>query len=73
MAGVTVANMAQDLVEKYRRQAEAVLRAAHECKPPRTCVCYALALEPSEDCPVHGYPWPPRCGDCGRFMLWKAP
>lgn len=40
----------------------------HECKESRTCCCYLLALEPADDCPVHGYPWPPRCEECGRFM-----
>ncbi len=28
------------------------------------------ASEPSEDCPVHGYPWPPRCETCGQYMKW---
>lgn len=42
----------------------------HTCAPSRTCTCYILALEPADDCPQHGYPWPPRCGDCGKFLPW---
>lgn len=42
----------------------------HECKPDGTCRCYILGLEPNEDCPVHGHPWPPRCGECGRLLPW---
>lgn len=41
----------------------------HECKESETCTCYALASEPSENCPVHGCgDWPPRCETCGRFI-----
>lgn len=43
----------------------------HECQASRTCCCSIIALEPNEDCPIHGYPWPPRCEICGRFMKWK--
>lgn len=39
----------------------------HICTESTLCRCYALADEPSQKCPVHGYPWPPRC-DCGRFV-----
>jgi hypothetical protein len=42
----------------------------HECKESRVCCCYQLADEPDEDCPQHGHPWPPRCGECGRFLPW---
>ena len=42
----------------------------HECKESKTCTCYSLALEPKEDCPIHGSgPWPPRCEICGRFFI----
>jgi hypothetical protein len=37
-------------------------------KKPSTCTCYILALEPNEDCPVHGYPDNNRCECCGRFV-----
>lgn len=39
----------------------------HVCKPDKTCICYALATEPNEKCPVHGVEYPPRCS-CGRFV-----
>ncbi len=43
----------------------------HECKEPDTCCCSLTALEPDEDCPVHGIePWPPHCVFCGKFLPW---
>ena len=39
----------------------------HQCQTSRTCHCYLLAMEPNEDCPVHGVP-ENRCELCGRFM-----
>ena len=47
--------------------------SAHECRKSDGCTCYLLALEPAEDCPQHGHPWPPRCGDCGKFLPWPKP
>lgn len=44
----------------------------HVCKESSSCDCYLLALEPSEDCPTHGNPFPRRCGECGRFMTDKV-
>jgi len=44
----------------------------HVCAPSRTCCCYQLALEPHENCPIHGGgEWPPRCAECGKFLKWK--
>lgn len=41
----------------------------HICHESKTCMCYLLALEPDERCPVHGCgEWPPRCAVCGRFL-----
>lgn len=41
----------------------------HECRESKTCKCYQLALEPRENCPVHGSgEWHPRCEVCGRFL-----
>lgn len=42
----------------------------HECRRPRTCCCSIQGLEPDEDCPIHGWPWPPKCEECGRFIPW---
>ena len=42
----------------------------HVCRKSGVCICYKLALEPNPKCPVHGVEWPPRCGDCGKFMEW---
>ena len=40
---------------------------------PTTCECSLTALEPDENCPVHGLgEYPPRCGVCGRFMSLKS-
>lgn len=44
---------------------------AHICTESNLCRCYMLADEPNWKCPVHGYPWPPRC-DCGRFVKRSA-
>jgi hypothetical protein len=43
------------------------LRDAHVCKTMRYCVCSVQALEPDEDCPIHGCAQQPRC-ECGRFV-----
>jgi hypothetical protein len=43
----------------------------HICQESRSCSCSIQGLEPDEDCPLHGYPWPPKCGICGRFLPWK--
>lgn len=43
-------------------------RLNHICKALDYCVCSVIALEPHEDCPIHGYPLGNRCNDCGRFM-----
>ena len=45
----------------------------HICVESKTCSCSIIALEPNEDCPIHGSgPWPPRCEICGRLMKWSA-
>lgn len=32
-------------------------------------MCSIQALEPDEECPVHGIgEWPPRCVYCGQYM-----
>lgn len=40
----------------------------HKCEPDDICCCTILALEPDEQCPIHGWPYPRRCRLCGRFM-----
>lgn len=45
----------------------------HECQEAHTCCCGCQDLEPREDCPIHGDPWPPKCVVCGRFMKWPKP
>ena len=39
----------------------------HTCEEYKVCMCSIVGLEPNEDCPVHGYPYPARC-ECGRFV-----
>jgi hypothetical protein len=49
------------------RQVQRFVR--HVCSEDKTCTCSIQALEPDEECPVHGAgPYPPRCGKCGRFI-----
>ena len=43
----------------------------HECNESLVCQCPEFALEPADNCPLHGYPYPPRCAECGRFMRSK--
>lgn len=43
----------------------------HVCKEATHCMCSLLADEPDEDCPMHGFPYPPRCAECGRFLKRK--
>jgi hypothetical protein len=48
---------------------EARTTDSHVCHEGKTCSCYLLALEPNEDCPVHGHgEYPPHCCVCGRFL-----
>jgi hypothetical protein len=43
----------------------------HICEISKTCECSTTALEPDENCPIHGLGhFPPRCCICGRFMKW---
>jgi hypothetical protein len=44
----------------------------HKHRESTTCCCWLQALEPNENCPVHGWgPWPPRCEECGQFLPWS--
>lgn len=50
-----------------------VSRVSHVCERIDYCICDTMAMEPNEDCPLHGHgPFPPRCGHCGRFLPWQA-
>jgi hypothetical protein len=41
----------------------------HVCRYTPTCQCYMLALEPADECPIHGSgPAREACDVCGRFM-----
>lgn len=41
----------------------------HFCKELDYCICGQTAIEPNEDCPVHGAgTYPKRCTICGRFL-----
>jgi hypothetical protein len=44
------------------------MNTKHVCAESESCCCSLTALEPDEDCPIHGNPWPPTCGACGRFV-----
>jgi hypothetical protein len=44
----------------------------HTCRQSRTCICSATALEPDEQCPIHGVDHPPRCETCGRYVKAKS-
>ena len=44
----------------------------HTHKESRECCCDFQGLEPDEQCPLHGHPWPPRCEKCGQLMKRKA-
>lgn len=39
----------------------------HVCKPLEYCMCSINALEPDENCSIHGIDLHPRCV-CGRFV-----
>ena len=38
----------------------------HKCSPLTYCTCHALAEEPKDDCPVHGFETRRRCS-CGKY------
>lgn len=40
----------------------------HICREIKYCSCYSLAIDPSEDCIIHGIYKQPRCSYCGRFL-----
>lgn len=44
----------------------------HTCHRENTCTCWVAALEPADDCPIHGCgpAWPPRCCICGKLLPW---
>ena len=45
----------------------------HICHQVDYCLCDVMALEPNEDCPIHGHgEFPPRCMICGKFMKWEV-
>ncbi len=45
----------------------------HECKVSNACCCYIGALQPEDNCPMHGCgEWPPRCMYCGKFIKWTT-
>ena len=51
-----------------------MIEKRHQCRRSRTCCCSSQALEPDDECPIHGAgEWPPRCCVCGRFMKWSEP
>lgn len=44
----------------------------HAHEENRTCTCDTQALEPNENCPLHGAgEYPPRCKHCGQFIKRK--
>lgn len=45
----------------------------HICSESKYCCCSVQALEPDDQCPLHGHPWPPRCEACGRYTKWPRP
>jgi hypothetical protein len=46
----------------------------HIHQRPHTCCCSLSALEPADNCPIHGGgDWPPRCEICGQFVQWDKP
>lgn len=48
------------------------MKDKHIHKKSDVCTCSLLAMEPDEQCPIHGYPWPPRCAECGQYMKWQV-
>lgn len=54
--------------DEYRAMAKAV---PHVCTPATACTCSIGAQGPSEQCPEHGHPWPPRCNR-GHFLRWET-
>lgn len=64
-----------DLNEQLLRELyeQSDIKDPHECRRPDTCCCDTAALEPDEDCPIHGAgEWPPRCAECGRLVKWPT-
>jgi hypothetical protein len=48
------------------------MKTNHKCREGKTCKCSSSALEPKENCPIHGYgEYPPRCEICGKFIKRK--
>ena len=52
-----------------QRKEQERMKIEHECKESIYCHCYIGGDTPDEKCPIHGWgEWPPRCGECGRFI-----
>ena len=58
----------EDRVAELERQDE-----EHVCEEIDYCTCSIIRLEPDEYCPIHGgCRHPPRCAECGQFMILEA-
>jgi len=52
-----------------KKDREIASKLLHVCREDTTCCCSSQALEPNENCPIHGGgTYPKRCYICGRFM-----
>lgn len=56
------------VVWAIRRCEHRVRWPPHRCRQSKTCCCGTQAVEPNENCPVHGHPYPIQCEVCGRFI-----
>lgn len=53
--------------------AEMESKKEHKCYSANHCICSISALEPEDNCAIHGHGnWPPRCNECGKFLPRKA-
>lgn len=72
ICGVEVVSATKkELISGDRRSKEGRMKT-HECKTLDYCICDTQALEPREECPIHGCgEYSRRCIICGRFMPYK--
>ena len=66
-----ICHNAQSNQSYHRRQGTGGEEMPHICTVKMLCRCSILALEPNPHCPVHGHPYPPRCG-CGKFVTQRT-
>jgi len=58
----------KEIRQELKNEYKGIKAKEHVCSTIKYCKCFSGALEPNEDCPIHGFPLYNKCKYCGRFM-----